>query len=171
MTQFQETASVGTLGNAERKYTAPFLAITAGLVAVLMAIAVISFAVNSRPSDAAGYGDTTAGNAYAAGLNAAITGHQVDSAQRLADQWAAAAAIDKAGSFAPGYPLQGGLAGPSRVAIDQARLESAQKLRDGWAGALVVQPASDPVDGWHAGLVRQHAPAVDGYIQRFLNAE
>ena len=48
---------------------------------------------------------------------------------------------------------------------------AAQKLRDGWAGALVVQPASDPVDGWHAGLVRQHAPAVDGYIQRFLNAE
>ena len=171
MTQFQETASVGTLGNAERKYTAPFLAITAGLVAVLMAIAVISFAVNSRPSDAAGYGDTTAGNAYAAGLNAAITGHQVDTARQLADQWAAANAIDKAESFAPGYPLQGGLAGPSRVAIEQARLESAQKLRDGWAGAIVVQPASDPLDGWEAGLVRQHAPAVDGFIQRFLNAE
>ena len=52
MTQFQQSASVRTLDTSERAYPAPFLAIVAGLVAVLMAVAVISFAVDARPSDA-----------------------------------------------------------------------------------------------------------------------
>jgi hypothetical protein len=105
MTQFQQSASVRTLDTSERAYPAPFLAIVAGLVAVLIAVAAISFAVDARPSDAAlnGYGDTTAGNAYAAGLNAAITEHQVDSAQRLADQWAAAAIVSRSQSLNDGW--------------------------------------------------------------------
>ena len=103
MTQFQETVSARTLDTPQRGYTGPFLAITAGLIAVLMAVAVISFAVDARPSDAAGYADTAAGNAYAAGLNAAITQHQVDSAQRIADQWAAAALVSRAQSLNDGW--------------------------------------------------------------------
>ena len=78
MTQFQQSASVRTLDTSERAYPAPFLAIVAGLVAVLIALAAISFAVDTRPSDAAlnGNADTAAGNEYAAGLNAAIHQHR-----------------------------------------------------------------------------------------------
>ena len=50
MTQFQQSASVRTLDTPQRAYTAPFLAIVAGLIAVLMAVALISFAVDARPS-------------------------------------------------------------------------------------------------------------------------
>jgi hypothetical protein len=148
MTQFQESAAVRTLDTSPRAYTAPFLAIVAGLVAALMAVAVISFAVDALPSDAAlnGYADTAEGNAYVAGLNAAIHQHQLEQA---------ALAMQR----------------PITSTDGQQRFESAQTLRDGWAGALVVQPASDPVGGWEAGLIRQHAPAVDGYIQRFVNAD
>jgi hypothetical protein len=103
MTQFQQSASVRTLDTTERAYPAPFLAIVAGLIAVVMAVAVISFALDARPSDAAGYGDTAAGNAYAAGLNAAITQHQAGSAQRLADEWAAAALVSRSQSLNDGW--------------------------------------------------------------------
>ena len=77
MTQFQQSASVRTLDTSERAYPAPFLAIVAGLIAVLMAVALISFAVDARPSDAAinGNADTAAVDGYAAGLNAANTQH------------------------------------------------------------------------------------------------
>ena len=69
MTQFQQSASVRTLDTSERAYPAPFLAIVAGLVAVLIAVAAISFAVDTRPSDAAldGNADTAAGNALRGG--------------------------------------------------------------------------------------------------------
>ena len=50
MTQFQQSASVRTLDTSERAYPAPFLAIVAGLVAVLIALAAISFAVALRSS-------------------------------------------------------------------------------------------------------------------------
>jgi len=105
VTQFQETASVRTLGNADRKYTAPFLAITAGLVAVLMAIAVISFAVTPRPSDATigANTDTRAVDGYLAGLAAANHPLRIESAQRLADQWAAAALGSRLESLTDGW--------------------------------------------------------------------
>jgi Tfp pilus assembly major pilin PilA len=103
VTQFQQSASVQTLDTPQRGFTAPFLAITAGLIAVLMAVAVISFAVDARPSDTAGYADTAAGNAYAAGLNAAITQHQAGSAQRQAEQWAAAAIVTRSQSLNDGW--------------------------------------------------------------------
>jgi hypothetical protein len=105
MTQFQQSASVRTLDTSERAYPAPFLAIVAGFVAVLIAVAAISFAVDAQPSDAAlnGYGDTAAGNAYAAGLNAAITQHRAESGQRLADQWAAGALVTRSQSINDGW--------------------------------------------------------------------
>jgi hypothetical protein len=105
VTQFQQSASVRTLDTSERAYPAPFFAIVAGLIAVLMAVALISFALDARPSDAAlnGYGDTAAGNAYAAGLNAAITQHQAGSAQRQAEQWAAAALVTRSQSLNDGW--------------------------------------------------------------------
>jgi hypothetical protein len=167
MTQFQESATVRTFGDSSRTYSAPFLAITAGLVAVLMAVALISFAVAGRPSDSAvgGNAEMAAGNAYVAGLNAAIHQHQLEQAALAMRRPITAIESDPqapAGGFAPGYPLQGGLAGPSLI-------ESAQKLRDGWAGALVVRPAADPVDGWEAGLIQESA--VDTYSQRFITVD
>ena len=125
MTQFQQSASVRTLDTSERAYPAPFLAIVAGFVAVLIAVAAISFAVDTRPSDAAGYADTAAGNAYAAGLNAAITEHRVESGQRLADQWAAA-----------------GL----NARTHQHRVESGQRLADQWAATSLLRPQEPAVN-------------------------
>jgi hypothetical protein len=148
MTQFQQSASVRPLDTTERAYPAPFLAIAAGLIAVLMAVAVISFALDALPSDATigANTDTAAVDGYMAGLTAANHQRQLEGA---------ALAMRR----------------PITSTDGQQRLESAQRLRDGWAGALVVQRASDPVDGWEAAQIRPHAPAVDGYIQRFINAE
>jgi hypothetical protein len=147
MTQFQQSAAVRTLDTTERAYPAPFLAIVAGLVAVLIALAAISFAVDALPSDAAltGYGDTTAGTAYAAGLNAAIKQHQLE---------AAAAAMQR----------------PITSTSGQQQLESAQQLRDGWAGALVVRSASDPADGWEAAQIR-HGQAMRDFVERVATPE
>ena len=106
MTQFQQSASVRTLDTSERAYPAPFLAIVAGLIAVLMAVALISFALDARPSDAAlnGNTDTAAVDGYLAGLIAANSAqHQVESAQRLADQWAAAALVSRSQSLNDGW--------------------------------------------------------------------
>ena len=50
MTQVQESAATRKLVTPERAFKAPFLAITAGLVVLLMALAVMSFAVAGRPS-------------------------------------------------------------------------------------------------------------------------
>jgi hypothetical protein len=105
MTQFQQSASVRTIDTSERAYPAPFLAIVAGLVAVLMAVALISFALDARPSDAAlnGNTDTAAVDGYLSGLIAANGAPRVESAQRLADQWAAAALISRSQSLQDGW--------------------------------------------------------------------
>lgn len=97
MTQFQQSASVRTLDTSERAYPAPFLAIVAGLVAVLIAVAAISFAVDAQPSDAAvgGYADTTAADRYVAGLTAGINQYRLEAAQQLNDGWAAALAMQR----------------------------------------------------------------------------
>jgi hypothetical protein len=125
MTQFQESVSVRKLVPSERAFTAPFIAITAGLVVVLVALAVTSFVFAGRPAEAALQGGTD---------TAAIDG------------WMPAAIA--AGS--------------------QHRLGAAQQLDDGWAAALVPQRTSTATDGWEAALIRPNAPAVDGYIQKFL---
>ena len=122
MTQFQQSASVRTLDTSERAYPAPFLAIVAGLVAVLIALAAISFAVDTRQSDATigGTTDTAAVDGYMAGLTASNHQHQLEAA-----------------ALAMRRPITS-TDGPNR-------LELAQKLRDGWAGAL-LQPKEAPVD-------------------------
>ena len=105
MTQFQQSASVRTLDTSERAYPAPFLAIVAGLIAVVMAVAVLSFALDARPSDAAlnGNTDTAAVDGYLAGLIAANNAPRVESAQRIADQWAAAALVSRSQSLNDGW--------------------------------------------------------------------
>jgi hypothetical protein len=105
MTQFQQSASVRTLDTTERAYPAPFLAIAAGLIAVLMAVAVISFALDARPSDTAlsGNTDTAAVDGYLSGLIAAHGAPRVTTAQRLSDQWAAAALVSRLQSTTDGW--------------------------------------------------------------------
>ena len=141
MTQFQESASVPKLIPAERAYTAPFLAITAGLVVLLMAIVVTSFVLAGRPAEATigGGTDTAAIDGSVAGLTAANNEHRLNSAQQLNDGWAVALA-------------------PQRTSA----------ATDGWEAALVAKRTSTATDGWEAALIQPHQTAVDGYIQRFL---
>ena len=149
MTQFQESASVRTLVTTPRAAdTAPFLAITAGLVAVLMAVAVISFFAAGQPSDATigGTADSAAVDGYLAGLTAANKQHQLEGA---------ALAMRR----------------PITATDGQQRLESAQQLRDGWAGALVTLRTPTATDGWEAALIQPKEAAVDTYSQRFITAD
>ena len=141
MTQFQESASVRKLVPSERAFTAPFFAITAGLVVLLMAIAVTAFLLAGRPDEAAiqGSTDSAAIDGYMTGLIAANNQHRVASAQRLNDGWA--------------------------VALVPQRTSTAT---DGWEAALVAKRTSTATDGWEAALIQPRQTAVDGYIQRFL---
>lgn len=204
MTQFQESATVRTLGTP-RASTAPFLAITAGLVVVLMALALISFAVAGRPADAnIGNTDTAAVDGYMAGLTAANTQHRIEAAQRLNDGWAAslipqrlspkdgweAALLQPQGAaieakFANGYPLHGGLAGPSRVAINWAGgFAPGYPLQGGLAGASQVDEGDAIINRYllpadqaaGAGSTLRFAPqpaedATSGDNQRFITAD
>jgi hypothetical protein len=91
MTQFQESVTARKLATSGRAGTAPFLAITAGLVALLMALAVMSFTVAERPSvPIGGTGDTAAAERYVAGLIAGINQHRIQTAQQVRDGWEAA---------------------------------------------------------------------------------
>jgi hypothetical protein len=137
----QESASVPKLVHAERAYTAPFFAITAGLVILLMALVVTSFVLAGRPADATiqGTTDTAAIDGYMAGLAAANNQHRLASAQRLNDGWA--------------------------VALVPQRTSTAT---DGWEATLVATRTSTATDGWEAALIQPRQTAVDGYIQRFL---
>ena len=141
MTQFQESASVRKLVPSGRAFTAPFLVITAGLVVLLMAIAVTSYLLAGRPGETAIQGsmDSAAIDGYLTGLTAANNQQRVASAQRLSDGWA--------------------------VALLPQRTSTAT---DGWEAALVAKRTSTPTDGWEAVLIQPRQTAVDGYIQRFL---
>jgi hypothetical protein len=141
MTQFQESASVRKLVPSERAFRAPFFAITAGLVVLLMAIAVTSYLLASRPGEAAIQGSTNSAaiDGYMTGLIAANNQQRVASAQRLNDGWAVALA-------------------PQRTST----------ATDGWEAALVAKRTSTATDGWEAALIQPRGTAVDGYIQRFL---
>ena len=140
MTQVQESVSARQLTSG-RAFKAPFVAITAGLVVLLMALAVIAFGLAGRPADTAiqANTDTAATDGYMAGLTAANNQHRLTSAQQLSDGWA--------------------------VALVPQRTLTAT---DGWEAALVAKRTSTATDGWEAALVQPHRPAVDGYIQRFL---
>jgi len=88
MTQFQESVTARKLATSQRAFPAPFLAITAGLVVLLMALAVMTFAVAGRPSvPIGGNADTAAAERYVAGLIASINQHRLESAQQLRDGW------------------------------------------------------------------------------------
>jgi hypothetical protein len=121
MTQFQQSASVRTLDTSERAYPAPFLAIVAGLVAVLMTVAVISFAVDALPSDAAISGnlDSAAVDGYLAGLTAANKQHQLEGAAQAMQR-----------------PI---------TATDSWTLTRQATAKDGWEAAL-IQPREPAVD-------------------------
>ena len=121
MTQFQQSASVRTLDTSERAYPAPFLAIVAGLVAVLMTLAVISFAVDARPSDATigGNADTAAVDGYLAGLTAANKQHQLEGAAQAMQR-----------------PI---------TATDGWTMARQATAKDGWEAAL-IQPQEPAVD-------------------------
>ena len=142
MTQFQESASVPKLVPTQRAFTAPFLAITAGLVVLLMAIAVTASFLAGRPAEASiqGSTDTAAIDGYMTGLTAANNQRRLASAQQLNDGWAAA--------LTPQRP---------------------STATDGWEAALLAKRTSTATDGWEAALIQTHQPAVDGYIQRFLS--
>jgi len=148
MTQFQESASVRTLGTPRAADTAPFLAITAGLVAVLMAVAVISFVATGRPFDATidGTADSAAVDGYLAGLTAANKQHQLEGA---------ALAMRR----------------PITSTDGQQRLAGAQQLNDGWAAGLAMQRPITATDGWEATLLQPKEDAVDTYSQRFITAD
>ena len=141
MTHFQESASVRKLVPSQRAFTAPFFAIMAGLVVLLMAIAVTSYLLAGRPDEAAigGSTDSAAIDGYTTGLIAANNQHRIAAAQRLNDGWA--------------------------VALVPQRTSTAT---DGWEAALVSKRTSTATDGWEAALSQPRQTAVDGYIQRFL---
>ena len=141
MTHFQESVAARNLVNSKRAFMAPFLAITAGLVILLMAIAVTSFLLAGRPDEAAiqGSTDSAAIDGYMTGLTAASNQQRVASAQQLNDGWA--------------------------VALVPQRTSTAT---DGWEAALVAKRTSTATDGWEAALIQPRQAAVDGYIQRFL---
>ena len=141
MTQFQESVATRKLVTSERAIRAPFLAITAGLVVLLMVLVVTSFVLAGQPADVPiqANTDVAAVDGYMAGLTAANNQHRLTSAQQLNDGWA--------------------------VGLLSQRTPTAT---DGWEAALVAKRTSTATDGWEAALVQPHRPAVDGYIQRFL---
>jgi len=140
MTQFQESVSARRLTSG-RAFTAPFVAITAGLAVLLVALAVISFGLAGRPAEPAiqGSNNSVAVDGYMAGLTAVNNQHRLDAAQQLNDGWAVALA-------------------PHRTST----------ATDGWEAALVTKRTSTATDGWEAALIQPRQTAVDGYIQRFL---
>jgi hypothetical protein len=150
MTLYQEAASVPKSLNAHSADTARFQAILAGLVVVLMAVAVASSVIAGRPTGATIEDNLAANYANGYPLHGGLAGPS-----RIA--------IDSAGSFAPGYPLHGGLAGPSQVSeIDE--------------GAASIRRFLLPDDQAAAGSSLRFAPqaaegATDGDNQRFVQVD
>ena len=148
MTQFQESASVRTLGTPRAADTAPFLAIMAGLVAVLMAVAVISFVVDRT---------------------ALRRGHQWH--RRLGGGRRILGGPDRREQAAPARGSGSGDAATDHRNGRPAAARSAQQLRDGWAAALAMQRPITATDGWEAALLQPKEDAVDTYSQRFITAD
>ena len=117
MTQFQESVSARQL-TSRRAFTAPFVAITAGLVVLLMALAVISFGLAGRPADTAIQASTNsvAVDGYMAGLTAANNQHRLDAAQQLNDGWTAALVAQRTSTATDGW--EAAMVQPHRPAVD-----------------------------------------------------
>ena len=131
MTLFQETASAPKRLNSDAALSAPmnaifpYQAMLAGLVIVLMTVAVASSLVAGRP--------TTATIQGAPGY--------VDPYREFVQ---APTIQPRETSFAPGYPLHGGLAGPSRVAIiDAGSFAPGYPRHGGLAGPSRIVDAGD----------------------------
>lgn len=118
MTQFQESASSPKLVPAERAYTAPFLAIAAGLVVLLIALAVTTFVLAGRPADGTiqDNPDTAAIDGYMAGLTAANGQARIASAQQLNDGWEAALVTRRTSTATDGW--EAALIRPHQPAVD-----------------------------------------------------
>jgi hypothetical protein len=125
MTLFQETTSAPKRLNSDATLSAPmnaifpFQAMLAGLVIVLTAVAVASSLIAGRPTTTAIQGAPSYVDPYREFIQAPAVGapSYVDPYREFVQ---APTILLRGGSFAPGYPLHGGLAGPSRVGINAA---------------------------------------------------
>jgi hypothetical protein len=145
MTQFQQTASAPTILPAERGFTARLMAITAGVVVVLMAVAVTSY-VAGRPADAniQATADTALTDGWQAAVTAANRQRELDSANALTDGWAAAQAAQRTNT-------------------------STDAAGDGYIDRLLLEEA--PVDGFTLRHPMRGAGAADSQDQRFIHAD
>jgi hypothetical protein len=163
MTQFQDSASLRKLDSPAGALAAPLLAM-AGIIVVLMAAAVMSYALAGRPSDA-----TITAEA------ATIDGHT--EAQIAANLQALAAqrteAIDAATKpFVAEYLQRVGAQSTANgatidghtEALKAANLWRAQQLNDGSDAARVLPRTNPAVHGW----VPAEEAGVDASIYRFL---
>ena len=158
MTLFQETTSARTLVPSERAFTAPFLAITAGLVVVLMAVAVTSY-VAGRPAgaDIQSTADTAAMDGWESAAIAAGRQHRIDSAQPLTDGWEAALVPQRTSTATDGY-IERYLIQPQDAAVEGNIQRS----------LLLAEEAA--VDGLRFPMQSDGA-AVEGSNQRFVHAD
>ena len=117
MTLFQESASARKLVTTERAITAPFLAITAGLVVVLMAVAVTTL-VAGRPADPAtqANSDSTAIDGWMPAAIAAARQDRIEAAQSLEDGWEAALVPQRTYTSTDGWEAV--LIQPHEAAVD-----------------------------------------------------
>ena len=190
MTLFQETASAPKRLNSDAELSAPmnaifpFQAMLAGLVIVLMTVAVASSLVAGRPTTTI-QGAPSYVDPYREFVQAPAVGapSYVDPYREFVH--APTIQLD-AGSFAPGYPLHGGLAGPSRVEINDAgSFAPGYPRHGGLAGPSRIVDAGDArvIDAllWDdlaaaSGSSLRFAPqaadgASDGSNQRFAHAD
>lgn len=157
MTLFQETASARTLVPSERAFTAKLLAITAGLVVVLMAVAVTSY-VAGRPADAniQGNADTAAMDGWESAAIAASRQHRIDAAQPLTDGWEAALVPQRTITATDGW--EAALIRPHEAAADRDiqrfLLEADEAAADGYTLRFPMQPEESAVDGYNQRFAR-----------------
>jgi hypothetical protein len=135
MTLYQESASARKLVTSERAFAAPFLAITAGLVVVLLAVAVTSFVAIGRPADAATQAKpyTESIDGWMSAAMAAARQHRIEASQSLEDGWEAV------------------LVRPHEAAVDgnirRILLPSDEAAADGHTLRFPMQPAGAAEDG------------------------
>ena len=173
MTQFQDSASLRKLDSPARAFAAPLLAM-AGIIVVLMAAAVMSYALAGRPSDAtitadaagiAGHQEATIaanlqrlaaqGTAGAVAIDAATKPFVAEYLQRVTVQ--GTEAIDAATKpFVAEYLQRVGAQSTANgatidghtEALKAANLWRAQQLNDGSDAALVLPRTNPAVHGW-----------------------
>lgn len=159
MTLFQETASARTLVPSDRAFTARLLAITAGLVVVLMAVAVASN-VAGRPADATirGNADTAAMDGWEPAAIAASRQHLIDVAQPITDGWEAALVTPRTITATDGW--------------ETVLIRPQEAAGNGYIQRFLLEPDEVAVDGYALRFPMQpDDAAVDGYNQRFVHAD